>query len=205
MVSCHRSGCHVGHAARGAIGILLASLAIPALSTAAAAQSVVLRTVVGNGFKEGYKAGYGGSAGFEFPFIGGRPFFIGGRVVFHQGGTAPLPAELGGGSETEGELEQVHYGLEFGATWLESPIIIRTSGGIGWARLEGGQDEPDGEGEGESEESTTELVLSPGLLIAVPVAAGRFFLGVEAKLLRVGEIADAFALYGTLGIRLGGR
>ena len=163
----------------------------------ASGQTIVLRAVGGTGFNDGYRGGFGGSAGIEFPLIGRRPFFIGGRVVRHVGSETTLPESLGG-PDVSGELDQLQYGLEFGATWVSNPIIVRTSGGIGIARLSGTPD-------GGEEQTSSELLLQPGLLLAVPIEDGRAFIGVEGKLLRVQNAEDAFALYGTFGLKLGPR
>lgn len=164
-------------------------------------QAVVVRGIGGYGFKDGYDAGFGGSAGIEFPLIGGRPFFLGGRVMYHAGTEVALPTAFSDQLDVVGEVDQLHYGLEFGATWVSNPIILRTSGGIGVAHIEGESTE----GPVTVSESTDELVLSPGLIIAAPIDGGRAFIGVEGKWLRVRNFDDAIALYATFGYRFGGR
>ena len=160
----------------------------------AVGQEVVLRATAGSGFSDGYGTGLGASAGIEFPFLRDRTWFVGGRFMHHGGGDAELPESLGG-PDTPGTVSQVHYGLEFGATWISSPVILRTSGGIGIARLTG--ETTDG-----TKTSSNELLLGPGFILAVPMADDAAFLGIELKWHRVQNYDSSLALYGTLGLKL---
>lgn len=54
--------------------------------------------------------------------------------MYHAGTDMLIPESLGGTGES-GKVSQLQYGLEFGATWVSRPIIVRTSGGIGIARI----------------------------------------------------------------------
>lgn len=182
----------------GALLLFAVAFALLILPSHTAAQDVVLRATAGTGFEDGYDFGFGGSAGIQFPLIGGRPFFLGGRVMRHAGGERDFPEKLVGAPDLSGDLSQLQYGLEFGATWVESPVILRTSGGIGVARLRA---EPGTGGEAITE---SRLLLSPGLILALPISGGRSFIGVEAKWLKISDIENALALYGTAGVKLGG-
>lgn len=176
---------------------VVCAIAVLAGAEATVAQDVVLRAMGGSGFANGYRGGFGGSLGIEFPLIGDRPFFLGARVMRHVGSEMTLPESLGG-PDVIGDVDQLQYGLEFGATWVSSPIIVRTSGGIGIARLSGTPSASGGEAL-----TSNELVLGPGVLLAVPINNRRAFVGLEAKFLRIQNFENTFAVYGTVGIRLG--
>jgi hypothetical protein len=181
-----------GRVGRRGVGLFLAGVVLAGSARGAASQEVVARASAGYGFRDGYEAAVGGSLGIQFPFIRGRTWFLGARVMYHGGTDMVIPESLGGTGES-GTVSQLQYGIEFGATWVARPIIVRTSGGIGIARIS-----PDAPGL----EAATRLLLGPGLLLAVPI--GNTFVGVEAKWLRVHDFSNALALYGTAGIHFGG-
>ncbi len=182
-------------------GVAIATLAFGALISAAPASAQmtrVMRGIAGTGLNDHYGFGIGGSLGGEFPFIRGRPFFVGARAVYHFGNETDLPQLAAPGVPTPtGTLRQFHWGIEIGSTWVEAPVLIRTVGGVGLARLNATVTE----GEASITGGTNKLQYGPGLLVALPSDSGRF-IGIEMRWVKVVDIEDSFAIYATIGKKL---
>lgn len=178
--------------------LLLAAAAVCALPAPASGQTIpVARALAGNGFGDAYGIGVGGSAGLEVPFIRGKRFFVGLRGVYHFGSDGVLDDFTSDGDTAlEGEVSQFQAGVEIGATWMSSPLFIRTVGGVGLARVEMDLES----GRSDLEGSNTKLQYGPGLLIAVPSSDGTFA-GLEIRWLKVSDLDSALSIYLTLGRR----
>lgn len=163
-------------------GFTATTLLLLAVVTPATAQGFLIRLHGGYGIEDGYNAGIGGTVGVNVPFIGGRAFFLGGRVTNHFGKTDDVSGV---------EAKVLLYGVEFGAQWLARPVVVRMAGGVGVGRAT--ITPPTGTSVSESN-----LALGPGLIIAVPFGQGGF-VGVEAKYWNIKGIENAFAVYATVG------
>lgn len=161
-----------------------------------AAQTIpVVRTLAGTGFNDAYRLGLGASGGLEIPFIRDRRFFIGLRSVYHFGSDGELagfgPAEM---PDPTGSVSQFQAGLEIGATWMSSPLFIRTVGGLGLSRVSVELES----GESELEGTNNKLQYGPGVLLALPTEGGTFA-GLEIRWLKVSDLDSALSVYVTLG------
>jgi len=185
----------IGLAALGAVTFLAGPLV-----TDAAAQTIpVVRVMAGNGFNEAYGVGIGASAGVEIPFFRGKRFFVGARGMYHFGSDGQLPGFAPEGAiDPTGSVSQFQTGVEIGATWMASPVFIRTVGGLGVSRVNVGLDS----GASDLEGSNYKLQYGPGLLLALPSEDGGTLTGVEIRWLKVSDLPSALSVYLTLGRRL---
>lgn len=166
--------------------------------TPAQAQAIPeVRGLVGMGLNDAYGPGIGASAGVTIPFIGSRRLFVGARGMYHFGSEGDLDGFGAGTVDPTGSVSQIHAGLEVGATWLSSPLVIRTVGGVGMARVRVDLDS----GESRLDGANTKLQYGPGVLVALPMSAGRFA-GLEIRWLRVSDLDSTLAIYATLGTRI---
>jgi hypothetical protein len=185
----------IGLVALGAATLLAASLA----SEVSAQTFPVVRVMAGNGFDEAYGVGIGGSAGLEIPFFRGKRFFVGARGMYHLGSDGQLPGFAPeGAADPTGSVSQLQTGVEIGATWMASPVFIRTVGGLGVSRVSVGLDS----GESDLEGTSYKLQYGPGLLLALPSDDGGTLTGIEIRWLKVSDLQSALSVYVTLGRRL---
>lgn len=158
----------------------------------------VARVMAGKGFSDLYGFGVGASAGLEVPFIRGKRFFVGVRGVYHFGTDGELGDLTDGDTGPPvGAASQLQTGLEIGATWLSSPVFIRTIGGVGVARVRVDLES----GESDLQGINYKLQYGPGLLVALPASDGRFA-GLAIRWLKVGGIDSTLAVYATFGKRI---
>lgn len=171
---------------------------LAALGTEASAQVIpVARVTAGYGFNDAYGPGIGGSAGIEIPFIRDKRFFVGGRGMYHFGSEGELPGfATEDASVPTGDVTQFQAGLEIGATWMASPVYIRTVGGVGLSRVDLSIDS----GTSALEGTNTKLQYGPGLLIGLPSESGTIA-GVEIRWLKVKDLDSSLAVYLTFGRR----
>ena len=173
-------------------------LLLPAVSSA---QTPVIRGVAGYGVDDRLRLGLGGTVGVEFPFIRDRDFFIGVRSLFHWGSEAELDLDRFPDAVAPlSDVRQFHVGVEIGSTWVSDPVLVRTVGGVGLARITSRVELAGGTG-GELVGTTNKVQYGPGLLIALPRDSGAFF-GLEFRWVKVHDMDSALAIYGSVGKKL---
>jgi hypothetical protein len=174
-------------------------LAGPLSSEVSAQTFPVVRVMAGNGFNDAYGVGVGASAGVEIPFFRDKRFFVGARGMYHFGSEGQLSGFAPEGApDPFGSVSQLQTGVEIGATWMASPVFIRTVGGLGVSRVSVGLDS----GASDLEGTNYKLQYGPGLLLALPSEDGGTLTGVEIRWLKVSDLESALSVYVTLGRRL---
>jgi hypothetical protein len=158
------------------LGAAAALFATPALAddvkTAQVQSGGSAGLLLGYGFDDLYKVGFGVRGGYTLPQM---PIYVGGTFVYHLGTSEDFP----GGSAT---INVMMIGAEGGYELAAGPVIVRPYAGLGIAVFK--ESVPSvtiaGVTAGGGSASTSKLYFSPGATVLYPVTPN-IGLGVDAR------------------------
>ena len=152
----------------------------------------VLRIFGGVGSGEFYRGGGGTSFGFDVHVSDERAFYAGVQFTFHNGDeNKQLPDGISGGNNVIGDASQSQIAAEIGVTLGSYPWVVRPTVGGGVSRIA-------------LDSGTVVLTSEVRSLIYGGITAGRMvaetaLVGIEVRVMRVGDLGNSVGGYLTLG------
>lgn len=156
----------------------------------------ILRIFGGAGSGDFYRGGGGASFGFDIPVSEDRAFYAGVQFTFHNGSKdKPLPNGITNGVGVIGDASQSQIAGEVGVSLGSYPWKVRPTVGGGISRIS-------------LDSGTVVLTSEIRSLVYGGIVVGRMIaetalIGIDVRVMRVGDMGNSIAGYLTLGTTFG--